>query len=294
MSERRARVKVKKATTRAEVCAEFERKKNRQRRQFVKRRALLGVGCAMVGYVVLSLGWAAHTGKLQQALGEVEADFWQATATLGFRVDQVLLAGRSHASAEEVKAALAVTQGSPIFSYRLTDLKAQLEKIAEIDTVRITRQLPNQLVVTIEERIPVAWWQKDGVQRLIDAKGVVLARERYRGTKGLPVVVGEDAPEHIGALMTLLETTPSLKTDVVAAVRVGARRWNVQLKNEMTVMLPEEKPQEAWERFAKLVEKEALFSKAIRSVDMRIEDRVFILPIEQDKSPITLTSARET
>jgi cell division protein FtsQ len=295
MSERRARVKVRKAAaTRAEACAEFERKKTRLRRQLVKRRIMMGAGAMMVGYAVLSFGWAAHTGRLQESLARAQMQVWSATAQLGFRVDQVLLVGRVHASNEDIKKALSITQGSPIFAYSLAELKQQMEAIPEIDHVQISRVLPNQLVVTMKERVPVALWQKDGLQQLVDVKGVVLAREKYPHTRALPVVVGVDAPKHVGQLTAMLEATPSLKTDVVAAVRVGGRRWNVQLNNEITVMLPEEKPDEAWKRFAKLVEKEALFSKAIRSVDLRMEDRVFIMPLEQDKNPVTLTSARET
>ena len=295
MSERRARVKLKKPSmTRAQACAAFERKKAKQRRQMVKRRVLMGAGGLMVGYVVVSLGWAMHTGQLQQSLARSEASFWSSTAVLGFRIDQVTLTGREHADAKAIKAALAVEQGSPILAVSLMEMKERLEKIPEVDMVQISRVLPNQLAVNITERVPVAWWQKDGVQRMIDAKGVVLNREKYPGKRTMPVVVGEDAPKHMAELMTLLGSVPSLKPDVVSAVRIGARRWNLELSRDIVVMLPEDNAQAAWKRFANLVEKEALLSKAIRSVDMRIEDRVFILPIEQDKSPITLTSARDT
>jgi cell division protein FtsQ len=111
---------------------------------------------------------------------------------------------------------------------------------------------------------------------------------------GLPVIVGDDAPKHVQEFAALLEKVPSLAQEVVAAVRVGERRWNVQLKRDITVMLPEREPEAAWQRFATLVQSDALLSKAIRSVDMRMEDRVFIMPAEQDKSPITLTTAKDT
>lgn len=294
MSERRARVKVKKPTTRAEACAEFSRKKAKHRRQMVKRRALMIGGGLMVGYVSIGLLWSMHTGELQQSLARTEMSFWNATASLGFRVDQVTLAGRKNASAADVKAALGITQGAPILAQSLAEMKARLETIPEVKSVHISRVLPNQISVSITERVPAAWWQKDGVQQLVDAQGVLLAREKYTGKLPLPVVVGPDAPKHVGELIALLDTTPSIKPDVVAAVRVGERRWNVQLSNEVVVMLPEENPAEAWKRFSTLVEKEALLSKAIRSVDMRVEDRVFIMPIEQHQSPITLTTARDT
>jgi cell division protein FtsQ len=291
----RARVKVKqKGVTRAQAVEEFGRKKARQRRQQLKRRVLMGGGLALMAYGLIGSWWLMHTGKLQAAMQDSRAQFWQQTAALGFRVDQVTLTGRKHADAKEIKAALGMAQGAPILELSLDEMQGRLLAIPEIKSAMITRMLPNQLVVTIAERVPAAWWQKGGVQQLIDAEGKLLSRDKYQGKLVLPVVVGEDAPKHVGQLLALLNTAPSIKPDVVAAVRIGQRRWNVQLANEVVVMLPEENPGDAWKRFAELVEKEALMSKAIRSVDMRVEDRVFIMPLEQEKNPITLTTARET
>jgi cell division protein FtsQ len=291
----RARVKVKqKGVTRAQAVAEFGRKKAKLRRQHLKRRALMGGGLALIAYGLVGGWWLVQTGKFQAAVVQSGDSFWQHTAALGFRVDQVTLIGRKHADAKEIKAALALSQGAPILGVSLGDIKARLLAIPEVKTATLTRTLPNQLTVVITERVPAAWWQVGGVQTLIDAQGAVLARAKYKGKLTLPVVVGEDAAKHVGELLALLETAPSIKPDVVAAVRIGQRRWNVQLAHDVVVMLPEENPGAAWKRFATLVEKEALLGKAIRSVDMRVEDRVFIMPLEQEKNPITLTTARDT
>ncbi len=295
MSSSRARVKVKPSTvTRAQAVADFGRKKAKQRRQLLKRRMFMAVGIGMLSYVAVSGWWMMHTGKLQASLEHTSTSFWKSTASIGFRIDQITLQGRKHADATAVKAALGVTKGDPILAVSLVEIQKRLQAIAEVDSVRITRVLPNQLAISITERVPAAWWQKNGVQRLIDAKGVVLSREKYPEKLTLPVVVGDDVPQHVAELMQLLAAAPSIKPDVVAAVRVGQRRWNVQLARDVVVMLPEKDPAQAWRRFARLVEKEALLSKAIRSVDMRMEDRVFILPMEQNKNPITLTNARDT
>lgn len=291
----RARVKVKKSPmTRTQAVAEFGRKKAKQRRQHIKRRVLMAGGIAVLAYSVVGGWWLLHTGKMQEAMLHSNASFWQHTASLGFRVDQVTLNGRKHAQANDIKSALSVSQGSPILAISLAEMKARLEAIAEVKSASITRVLPNELVVSIVERVPAAWWQQDGVQQLVDAQGVILSRDKYPEKLTLPVVVGNDAAKHVGELLALLDSAPSIKPDVVAAVRVGDRRWNVQLVHEVVVMLPEENPAAAWKRFAGLVEKEALLSKAIRSVDMRVEDRVFIMPIEQQQNPITLTTARDT
>lgn len=291
----RTRVKVKKNNlTRAQAVADFGRKKAKQRRAHIKRRALMIGGVALLAYGSVGGWWLVHTGKFQEAMEKSEASFWQRTATIGFRLDQVTLQGRKHADAAAIKTALGITQGAAILALSLADMRTRLMEIAEVKSVNITRVLPNELSVTITERTPAAWWQQDGKQRLIDADGKVLAREKYGDVVSLPIVIGEDAPKHMGELLSMLDSSPSLKPDVVAAVRVGNRRWNIQLAREMVVMLPEQNPLGAWKRFAGLVEKEALLAKAIRSVDMRVEDRVFIMPIEQQKNPITLTTARET
>ncbi len=291
----RARVKVKqKGVTRAQAVEEFGRKKAKLRRQHIKRRVLMGGGLALIAYGLVGSWWLVHTGKLQEAMEQSSTSFWQHTATVGFRVEQVTLVGRKHADAKEIKAALDIKQGAPILAMKLDDIKTRLLAIPEVKSVIISRTLPNQLTVAITERRPAAWWQVGGVQKLIDAEGAVLSRDKYKGKLVLPVVVGADAPQHVAELLALLETAPSLKPDVVAAVRIGQRRWNVQLVHDVVVMLPEEKPADAWKRFATLVEKEALLGKAIRSVDMRVEDRVFIMPLEQEKNPITLTTARDT
>lgn len=295
MSSSRARVKVKETpVTRAQAAAEFGRKKAKLRRKQWNRRAFMAGGAVLLVYVVVVSWMHMRNGRLEEAANHWSESFWLRTAGLGFRLDQVTLEGREHADAAAIRQALGIVQGAPILAVSLAEMKTRLEAVPEVKSVGITRVLPNQLAITIHERNPAAWWQQGGEQQLIDAEGVVLARSKYSDTLSLPVVVGEDAPKHVGELLALLNAAPGLKPDVVAAVRVGQRRWNVQLTREVVVMLPEENPVAAWKRFADLAEKDALLSKAIRSVDMRVEDRVFIMPIEQKQSPITLTTARET
>ncbi len=295
MTKRRAKVKVKsKTVTRTQAAAEFGRKKARQRRQLVKKRVVQVAGVAVASYVVVGGWWLYHTGKLAQSMDVASASAWQMTADAGFKLDQIYLEGRKHADATVVKAALGVHQGAPILALPLGDMKERLLAVPEVKTVTITRALPNRLTVVLTERLPAAFWQHDGNQQLIDAEGVVLSRDKYKEATGLPVVVGDDAPKHVGELIALLDSEPALKPDVVAAVRVGNRRWNIQLTRDIVVLLPEDKPLAAWKRFANLVDNQALLSKAVRSVDMRMEDRVFIMPTEERKSPITLTNARDT
>ena len=292
---RRAQVKVKPSpVTRVQAAAEFGRKKARQRRsQWRKRVLLVGAGVVAV-YAGVGCWWLWHNGTLAQAQEATVKAFWQWTADAGFKLDQVRVVGRTHADSGMVRVAVHAMQGEPLLAMDLAAMKQRLEKIPEVKSVSITRTLPNELMITLDERVPAAFWQHHGQQLLVDAQGVVLAHDRYQDRLVLPVMVGEDAPQHVGELLALLDSAPRIKSEVVAAVRVGQRRWNLQLKRDIVVMLPEESAVAAWKRFDGLVTREALLGKAIRSVDMRMEDRVFILPAETKQNSITLTNARET
>lgn len=289
-----SRARVVKGPTRAQQAAEFSRKKQKLRARQWKRRGLMGACIALVAYLGVGGWWLHHTGKIDKALTVTGDAFWGITANLGFRLDQVYLAGRDHADATAVKAALNVSPGMPILALPLEDLRTKLEAIPEVKQARIARHLPSKLSITLTERVPAAIWQRDGRHTLVDQDGVVLAGEKYKTADTLPVIIGDDAPQHVRDLIALLNQAPALKPQVAAAVRVGDRRWNVRLTNNVTVMLPEQQPEKAWVRFSRLTTSEGLLTKAIRSVDMRMEDRVFIMPIEQQKNPITLTTARDT
>lgn len=295
MAKRRARV-TKKATTRNEMQAEVTRKKARAKRRQLQQRISLGLGSCMVAYLGFAVAGYFGENKLENAVRNTQNSIYIGLAEAGFTLQQVYLEGRAHADKEAVNAAVGVTLGMPILAVSLTDIKARLEKIPEVHHVRVTRELPNSLRITLSERVPAVIWQSGGKQVLMDKEGHVLDRKKYMLSEPFPVVVGEGAPQYLSELLALLGVAPEIKPEVQAAIRVGQRRWNIKLHNGVTVMLPEIAPEKAWKRFAGLVKNEALLSKAVRQIDMRMDDRVFITPLEQNQSPITLTTvtARET
>jgi cell division protein FtsQ len=295
MTKRKRRAKVTSGQqSRKAAAAEFVRKKNRQKWRQWRTRVLMVAAAAIVAMFAGALWWSHHTGQMQRTTQAMADGFWNTTGNLGFRLNQIYLEGRTHADADIVKATLGVTQGAPILKLDLHALRARLLQIPEIREASVRRVLPSTLIITLAERQPAALWQRDGAHVLVDSEGVVLSRKRYPDSGRLPLIIGEDAPKYVTQLVAMLNATPSLKPQVTAAIRVGARRWNMRLTRDITVMLPEDAPETAWLRFADLAERRGLLTKAIRSVDMRLDDRVFILPSTAGEEPLILTNARDT
>jgi cell division protein FtsQ len=62
----------------------------------------------------------------------------------------------------------------------------------------------------------------------------------------------------------------------VALVRVGERRWNLQLKNGITIMLPEGHEAAALARLGTLQTDQALLDRPLVFIDMRLPDRLAV------------------
>jgi cell division protein FtsQ len=126
----------------------------------------------------------------------------------------------------------------------------------------------------VTERQPFALWQKDGDVSLVAADGTPIDQLRDQRYVDLPLVVGEGANEKAKDFAALIETQPSLKPLVRAGNWIGQRHWELQLRNGLTVKLPEVDPAAALARFAVLMRDYKLAEKAIILVDLRLPDRI--------------------
>ncbi len=265
-----------KLTTRQKESRKINRK--RQWRKWWQTSQRFFVLSALAGTFTIAAGgwWFWHSGRLTQTEDLVSDRFWQATADLGFKVDHVYLEGRKFTSVSDINDALSIHSGEPILGLSLSEMRARLEAIPRVRYAEVARVLPNQLHVHVVEREPVAVWQNEGKMHLIDIDGVVMEYIDPAQYGQLLLIVGEDAPSHAHTLLSTLALEPELYKNVVSASRVGERRWNIRFKNGVELKLPEQNEAAAWQSFAQMENDQHVLERAVRSVDMRLSDRVFI------------------
>jgi cell division protein FtsQ len=105
-------------------------------------------------------------------------------------------------------------------------------------------------------------------------------------------VVGGDAAVRAGDLMDMLANQPVLFARVRAAVRVGGRRWDVYLDNDVTVRLPENDAPAAWRRLARINDTYGIIDRDVLSIDLRLPDRLAVR-LNPDAAPLTDIPAEE-
>lgn len=220
--------------------------------------------------------WLWKSGWVQQTVERTKWNLIAASTELGFRVEEILVVGRSETTQKELLAAVRLVRGAPILAFDLQAAKKRLEALPWVKTASVGRMLPDTVMLNVEERRPLALWQHKGVFALIDTDGEVIMKENLDRFSDLLVVVGGDAPLHAAKLLEVLATEPELMDRVKAAVRVGGRRWNLRLKNDIDVRLPEENAAKAWSRLAEYEKTHRILERDVQILDLRLPDRLIV------------------
>ena len=286
-----------KLTPRQRQSQQIMRDKAARKKRKVLIRKILFVGGGAFCTLALAGGiWAWQSGAAVRTANAIINGAYQLTGKAGFTVQALYLEGRNRTALGEIEKALSVKKGDPILQLSLEDIRERLTAVESIKFAAVERSLPGTLYVRIVEREPVALWQNQGKLALVDDNGAVMNDLDIGPYKQLPLIIGEDAPGHVGELMGILATEPQLARRFVAAQRSGDRRWNIRLSSPqgtIDIKLPEENPSDAWKKLAELALHDQLLDRNVKVIDLRLEGKMFI-KVAPENMPAKTTTARET
>ncbi len=246
----------------------------RRQRRFARP---LGAAVLLLGVVVI--GYGALHGRAFGAGGSILGWRERLGGAVGLPVRTVDIDGRANTPEPLLREAIGIRVGDPIFGVSIEAARQRVESLSWVEHAVVERRLPGTIRVSLIERRPFAIWQSQGKFQLIGRDGEVVANEDVSAFAALPLVVGAGAPGRAAELLDALQGQPALAARVAAAVRVGERRWNLQLRNGITVMLPEGHATAAITRLAELQTADALLDRPIAAVDLRLPDRLVVRPL---------------
>lgn len=229
---------------------------------------ILGGGVALAWFVA-SLAGVPAMAQAQMALVASDA---------GFEVRRVRVSGVERMNELKVYEAAYGQRETPMPLVDLDGLRSELVAMDWVKDARVSRQLPDTIVIDIVERVPHAVLAKPGRLVLIDATGAELEPVTEANAKGMLRVSGPGAAKQVAALGTLLGAAPALKPQVKAAEWVGNRRWNLTFKTDQVLALPrgEDDAAKALISFARLDGQNRLLGGKVATFDMRVPERVYM------------------
>ena len=220
-----------------------------------------------------ALFFARYSGLTERAYTQ----YGVLAAKAGFEVRDVEVTGMERVDQLKVYDIVLAEMDRSMPMVDIEKVRTDLLQYGWIKDARVSRQLPDTLVVEIIERKPTAVWQRNGKYSLIDADGIVLENVKSRADRELPLLNGADANRHAVALAELLDKASALKAQVSAASWIGNRRWDLQFKSGETLALPEGEKAAAAAllNFARMDGIHRLLGRDLIHFDLRDPDRAY-------------------
>jgi cell division protein FtsQ len=253
----------------------------------VKQETLKRAGNYLLGGLLVA---GAIAGVIAMQLPQmIGVEIGEAIGRMGFAVRNVEVQGRTQM---DRKAVIDIAMDQPSRAMPLVDLEATRQRLMRLGWVadaRVSRRLPDTLVVDIIERRPTAIWQFQQRLSLIDQRGVVIAPVDVAAMPDLPLLIGPGANARVADLGVLMEKAPSLKPMLAGANWVGGRRWDLRFQSGETLALPEgeQASGDALADFARRDASHRLLGQGFVRFDMRVPGRIVVRVSKEPGRSIT-------
>ncbi|MEH6756132.1 MAG: cell division protein FtsQ/DivIB [Parasphingorhabdus sp.] len=234
-----------------------------------------GLTWGLVGVFVLGAYSVAHyTGITER----VSSQFATLVGNAGFEVKRVEVTGVNRIDELKVYEITLAQKDRSMMLVDIDQVRDDLMGNGWIKDARISRRLPDTLVVEIIEREPAAVWQQDGKLSLIDNTGYPLEQIQKEEIPDLPVIVGAKANERVPQLTKLLNVAPALSPMVTGATWIGNRRWDLEFDSGETLALPEgeDTAAAALLNFARMDGVNRLLGRGVVHFDLRDSERAYL------------------
>lgn len=199
----------------------------------------------------------------------------------GAHIKTLMVIGASPKVEKLIKANLGVKEGDSIFKLSTTKLLNNLMNIGWIKHVSIHKILPNIIKIQVTERVPIAIYYHNKKYTLIDKEGHFI--EDVSVNPNLLIVSGTDANLNIYKILQILDKYPSIKNELHSIIYVRQRRWDLILKNKITIKLPscnDNLMNKSLNILTKLL-KQPNIQNSVVSIDLRIPGNVIIQGLQQ-------------
>jgi cell division protein FtsQ len=249
----------------------------------------------LIGLILAAMLWAVASFLGLPAM--VGAEISELAGRAGFAVAKIEVRGLERMDEMPVSDIAVKYVDRSMLSVDLDRLRAEVMTLGWVKDARVSRRLPDALVVDVVERQPVAVWQHDGLLSLIDASGAQLGSVDPDAIPDLPLVVGPQANRQTEALARLMDAAPALKPMLAGATWVGNRRWDLRFQSGERLLLPEGEAEAAAAlvNFARMDGVDRLLGRGVLRFDMRDPSRfVLRLPPGQGKDEAPTVSSAQT
>ena len=193
-----------------------------------------------------------------------------------FLINLIKIDGVNHRISNEIRSVMNLDLPISSYDFDLENIKSKVQLMNIVETANLFIA-DNIIHVEILERKPSIIWQNNDNLEILDANGISISSVNSRQKHlNLPLIAGQGANKHVKEALFIYHHNLIFSEQLIGLVRVGNRRWNMDLINNRRVMLPSEGVNKALKKMIELNLVYEFSSKNFNVLDFRNINRVII------------------
>ncbi len=202
-----------------------------------------------------------------------------------FRLEEIVVTPPPTRLTEEALVQMTgVRRGDHLLRVSLKSVRKNLLVSPWIEEVVLARAYPGRLVISIEEEVPVALVQLEGLY-LLNREGVAFKKLGGEDPKNLPIITGLKKPtrKELKGFVRLIQIFQG--TEVLKSVGLSEIHWDSKkgvsfftVRPVVQVLLGKQRFEERLTRLARILPELEGQKKLPESIDLTYEKRIFLKP----------------
>lgn len=189
-----------------------------------------------------------------------------------FPIRTVKVSGEyQHASNQKIEKIVSPLVKKSLFSVNLTAIRKELMQLPWVKSVVVERMWPDELMIKLSEKIPLAVWNTKG---LLSSRGKLFYPERATFPQTLPQFVGPKGKQAqmLSTYRQITRLISSLDLHIVQLVLSSDMLWRMKLSNGMDVMVGEQAVLPRIKRFVRVYNTVFADKRRAKYIDLRYAD----------------------
>lgn len=222
--------------------------------------------------LVVAVALSGVVGRTQNGIEKMLAD---GAADAGFTIRTVQVSGLLRTPEESVHAALGLKPGQQMIGLDLFAARARLKQLPWVADATVRRRFPGAIEVQLTEKQPYARWRGAGRVFVVERSGSTITDRGIEAFARLPLLDGAGAPQSAATIVEEVSRRPEVKAQVAMFQYQSERRWNLVLKNGVTVKLPEDGWARQLDTLRRLIVDGHIFQYNLVEIDLRSKTHFF-------------------
>ncbi len=141
----------------------------------------------------------------------------------------------------------------------------------------ITKTSNNLITIKIEEKNIIGLIKIENIDYLIDGSNNIIETKITPNLFHLPVFIGKNSNKNASVILNLIKES-DINLNYLSFSFIDQRRWNINLKNGVKILLPENKVLDTLKLLNKVTSKYNILNGNFIEIDIRIYGKYFLKP----------------